>query len=223
MTHGDLRRAQARTASPAAIALLGSRKYCFIPVTLVFCASWGGEPKTDCEREGELIMRRVILTVLGVGALVALPVSSATAGGQRDHVAHGAVPGCGPVHIRTPHAYPCTPPKIKVRVSPSCQKPGNTYTIPLIHIKANGGVRKIIIRVDGKVVKTLTYHRKGQVGSLRGPRFVTLRNFKIHSRKFEHAGRFKLTVTVIDWKGHKATAGDPIILICKPPPPPFTG
>jgi hypothetical protein len=28
---------------------------------------------------------------------------------------------------------------------------------------------------------------------------------------------------VLDWKGKKVTAGDPIILICKPAPPPFTG
>lgn len=167
-------------------------------------------------------MRRLILTVLGIAAMIALPASTASAGGQHVHMPRGATPTCGPQKGPTP------PPKCKLKLNvtltPSCQKPGNTYIIRRIHVLATGGLHKIIIKVDGKTVKTFTYNRGGHVKALRGPKRKTLNNVKIHSPKFKHAGRVRLKVTVVDWaRGKKKSATGLSALICKPKPPPFTG
>jgi hypothetical protein len=158
------------------------------------------------------MMRRVILTFLSVAVLAAVLGSSASA---------ATFPGCGKNHPPTAiFEFRCTKPVIHVRANPACQAPG-AYTLPPIHIKANGGLRKVVIKLGGKTVKTFHYDRKGQHGSLRGPRFKTIRNVTIKSHALKH-GRHTVSVTVYDWKGKHAHTSFPIA-ICKPPPPPFTG
>ncbi len=154
--------------------------------------------------------RRIILGLAGVTMVVALCVSSAS-GASR-----AALPGCGPLRY---HEFRCSAPVISVKADPACQAPTGKYTLPPIHIRANGGLKTVVIKLKGKIVKTLHFHHAGSVPSEKGPRLKTIRGVKIH--KLKH-GRYTVYVQATDYLGKKAHTRFPIA-VCKPPAPPFTG
>jgi hypothetical protein len=163
--------------------------------------------------------RRVIFILLSAAVVAAVSGSNALAGSHRRAA---AFPGCGPNHPPTAtHEFPCSKPVIHVIADPACQKPG-TYTLPPIHVKANGGMRKVTIKLGRFIVKIFRFHRSSAIPSLRGPRFKTFRGIRIRSKRLLTPGRHTMEVLVLDWTGKKAHKRFPIA-VCKPPPPPFTG
>jgi hypothetical protein len=153
------------------------------------------------------MVRRSIFSFAGLILVVALCGGTASA---------AALPGCGPLRY---HEFRCSAPVLTVKADPGCQAPNGRYLLPPIHIRANGGLRKVVIKLKGRTVRTLHYHHAGAVPSERGPRFKTIKGVKI--RKLKH-GRYRVYVQATDYLGKKSHTTFPIA-VCKPPPPPFTG
>jgi hypothetical protein len=149
-------------------------------------------------------MRKVIVGLAGICAVLAASVGIASASGGGAHSAQAGVT------CDTLYTPPCGPPSAVVVSKASCQKTGKTLHFP-IRLHAPAGLRKVLVTFRGKKIKTVTYQGKPETKTL---------SVTISTRGFKPA-LFTLTVKVTDVKGRTATR-HAHFTICKPKPV-FTG
>jgi len=145
-------------------------------------------------------LRKFIISLLGVVAVVGITASIATASHGRAHsAASGAL--CG-----TLYKPPCAPPGAVFSSLAACTAKASV-TISNIRLHAIAGIRKATIAVNGHTVKTVTYTNRPQNKTIG----VTI------STRGLKPGLYKVTVKVTDVRGvTRSHTGH--FAICKPKP-----
>lgn len=128
-------------------------------------------------------MRKVLSTLFIAGAFVlALTSLASGASGAR----------CG-----TLYKPPCTKPTITVHsLPPACTKPGSTITLPNIKFSSNAGIRKVMVKLGSKVLKSKTF-------TGRGPTHYTIKGLKVSTKGLK--GAHTITISVKDINGRTAS------------------
>jgi hypothetical protein len=129
-------------------------------------------------------MRKLLFT-LSLAAVVAALMAGLASGAATHRCGTRYTPRCsGPAVV-------VTPPSLQ------CKAPGKSVALAPIKASSIAGIRKITIKVDGKTVKTYTFH-----GS--GPQHKTVSGVSISTKGYK-AGVHTVTVTTTDVKGKTAT------------------
>lgn len=146
-------------------------------------------------------MRKLLISLIAVSALFAMTASLASSATKKPRVR------CANNSIYFP---PCKKPTVISRSIVSCQNKGTTLTFP-ISVHANAGLRRAVVRLGGRTIKTKTF-----------PGNPTDASFSV--RVSTHGfgpGLFTLSTTVTDVRGVNASKAVHFT-ICKPKPV-FTG
>lgn len=109
----------------------------------------------------------------------------------------------------------CLAPTTAIKpMSAACHKVGKRVKLSKITVKANAGIRRITITLDGKTVKV--YRFKGK-----GPTQKVIAGFKIKTAGLK-SGVHTVKVKTVDTRG-KSSSRSRNIAICKAIKPVFTG
>ncbi len=149
-------------------------------------------------------MRKLVFSLVGVVAVLAMTASLATGATKRPAAHLGAVK-CGGLY-----QPPCVKPTIIVRSAVACQQTGTVLRFP-IRLHSVAGLSRATVKVGGRTVKTVKF-----TGSPTN-RTITVRV----STRGQRPGLFTITVRVTDTRGKTAT-GRAHYTICRPAPV-FTG
>jgi hypothetical protein len=129
-------------------------------------------------------MRKLLFT-LSLAAAIAVVMAGLASGAATSRCGTRYTPRCsGP-------ALSVVPPSLK------CKAPGAKVTVAPIKVSSIAGIRRITIKVDGKTVKTYTFHGTG-------PQHKTISSFSVSTKGLK-AGVHTVTVTTTDVKGKSAT------------------
>jgi hypothetical protein len=107
----------------------------------------------------------------------------------------------------------CRPPHLTVaQLGVACYVPGRPFHVRFTET-STAGTRRIIVSLDGRVIRTFKYKGHGPTTVSKSPAIVTgqLRT-----------GVHTIKITVVDTR-HKRATKSRHFAICPPPAPPFTG
>jgi hypothetical protein len=142
--------------------------------------------------------------VAGTAAAAAISVGAVS-------VASGAnTVKCGGLYQPT-----CISPTISTTISTTCRNEGTILHVPAITIKANAGLKKIVITVKGRKKPIKVYNNLNSATSKR----VGGITINTHGLK---PGSHTIVIKVTDTRG-KTVTKTYRIAICAIKPPPFTG
>jgi hypothetical protein len=151
-------------------------------------------------------MRRLIFML--VGATAALAATAGIAAGAGPIKCKVAPPGTPAIQL----ALYCQNPQLTVGpVSVVCHAPGASIRLPAIKVRANAGIARITVSVDGRTIRTFKYNTGPTSKTVR----VTVRTVGLR------AGVHTVRITTVDNR-NKRVSTTRRFAICRPVPH-FTG
>jgi hypothetical protein len=150
-------------------------------------------------------MRKIVFSLVGAVAVLALTASLAVGASKGDPRAHASAPLCGTLY--TP---PCTAPTVVVKSIVACKNTGTELHFP-ITVSGNAGLKSVTVKLGNKTIKTVKYTSRPKHKSL---------TVSVNTHGFK-PGVYTLTVKVTDVRG-KTHTRVVHFTICTPKPV-FTG